>query len=804
MTQVMTRPQAEPDPGAPGGRLRVRRPRGDRPPGRSTTLFAAEVSLTLVTAAAVVGMHRLFIDGTYRPALLAQAVAAHAVVALLRRARVSLPLSALATVLAGLLALTWGHYLDTTAALVPTGRTLTAAGDDLSAAWRLFQDVQAPAPVDTGFLLAAGAAVWVMVFVADWAAFRASATFEALLPSATLFLFAAALGAPGGRVAGAAVYAAAAMLFVLIRRTLEQESTAAWAATHRSRGRWSLLGTGLVLVGVAVAAGAGAGPNLPGADDEAVIAWRDFGDSTEPRVVVSPMVDIQARMLDQPEVELFTVKSDHPEYWRLTSLDMFDGDIWKSSYGTSDADGELPQSVETDLPISEVNQTYEVSRLARVWLPAAYEPMAISSEDGKVDWDPDSSTLIVDKDESSSDGLRYDVTSNVPGWKEAELRTATAQVPQEVTDRYLELPEGFNPDVTQLAETVVGDASTPYDKARLLQDYLKKAGGFTYDLNVPGGHSDDALSTFLFDTKRGYCEQFAGSMAAMARAVDLPSRVAVGFTFGILGDDGLYHVRGEHAHAWVEVYMQGFGWIPFDPTPGRAPPSGEQWMGYAEQQDQPGGDGETPTDAEQAAVTVPTTPPGQPPEATGDTRPRNDDGVAMTGAGDDGGGSPIGDAFRTLARAALAVAAAYLVIVPLALVAQHLLRRQRAATPGARVRLAWTDTVERADAAVIALPPSLTVGEVAGRLTHELPEVAPAVGALAGLVERTAYAEVEPSPEDADGAERARGEIVAAADRLLSTRRRILRHADVRELWRRRTPHQRRSAHSGPLTASTN
>ncbi len=803
MTQVMTRPPAEPGPDSTRGRPRVRRPAGDRLPDRSATQFAAEVSLTLVTAAAVVGMHRLFVDGTYRPALLVQALAAHVVVALLRRARVSLPLAGLASVLAGLLALTWGHYLDTTAALLPTGQTVSAAGDDLSAAWRLFQDVQAPAPVDTGFLLAAGAAVWVMVFVADWAAFRASATFEALLPSATLFLFAAALGAPGGRVAGATVYAAAAMLFVLIRRTLEQEATAAWAATHRSRGRWSLLGTGLVLVAVAVAAGAIAGPKLPGADDDAVIAWRDFGDTTEPRIVVSPMVDIQARMLDQPEVELFTVRSDRRAYWRLTSLDKFDGEIWKSSYGTSDADGELPQAVETDLPISEVEQTYEVSRLARVWLPAAYEPMAISAEGGEVDWDPDSSTLIVDKDESSSDGLTYQVTSDVPRWSESELRTATGEMPAGVRSRYLELPEGFNPGVRDLAEQVVGAAATPYDKARALQEYLK-AGDFTYDLNVPGGHSEDALSTFLFDTKRGYCEQFAGSFAAMARSVDLPTRVAVGFTYGILGDDGLYHVRGEHAHAWVEVYMQGFGWIPFDPTPGRAPPSGEQWMGYAEQQDQAGGDGETPTAPEVAAVTVPTTPPGQPPEATGDTRSRNDDGVAMTGGDDEGGGSPIGDALRALALAALALAAAYLVIVPLALVAHHVLRRRRASTPAARVRLAWTDTVERADAAVVALPPSLTVGEVAGRLTHELPQVAPAVGALSGLVERTAYAEVEPSPEEADGAERARGEIVAAADRLLSTRRRILRHADVRELWRRHTPHRRRSAHTGPLSASTN
>lgn len=78
------------------------------------------------------------------------------------------------------------------------------------------------------------------------------------------------------------------------------------------------------------------------------------------------------------------------------------------------------------------------------------------------------------------------------------------------------------------------------------------------------------VSEFLAQ-RRGYCEQFAGTYAAFARAVGLPSRVVVGYTPGELRDDGRYYVQGKHAHAWPEIYFDGVGWVPFEPTPGRGP-----------------------------------------------------------------------------------------------------------------------------------------------------------------------------------------------------------------------------------------
>ena len=760
--------------------------------GRS--LLITEVALWLVTAAAIFGMHRLFIDGTYRSPVLFQATLAHILVAWLRRWRLGLVPAAAVTAVGAILALSWFTYPDTTTALLPTLDTWRLALDDLRAAWQLFQDVRAPAPVDDGFLMASGAAVWVMVYVADWAAFRARATFEALLPAATLFLFAAALGAPGGRVAGATVFAAAAMLFVLLQRTLEQEESSNWAASHRARSRWSLLGTGATLIFVAVTAGAATGPNLPGANAEAVLAWRDMGDEDETRIVISPMVDIQTRLVEQSNVELFTVKSPVASYWRLTSLDQFDGQVWRSSYGTNDADGSLPRAVDSSVESEAVTQTVTVSALAAVWLPAAYEPSAIDPGPNDVDWDERSSTLIVDKDVESSDGFTYDVTSNVPQWSAGELRTATADVPSDIAERYLERPP-VAPEVEALAHQLTDDQPTPYDKALALQDYLRT---FRYDLNVQRGHGNDALMTFLFEKQRGYCEQFAGAFAAMARTVDLPSRVAVGFTPGDLDPEqpGLYHVRGIHAHAWAEVYLDGFGWVTLDPTPGRAPPRAEDWLGMPADQATPGGEGSPgiPGSNQDGGTGTPTSP----------AEPSGDDqrtGTGVDPGGDTGGiggvsdgGSAFAEAVRTAAGPVAMAILAYLVLVPIAIGVQHVVRRRRARHPTARVRLAWRDIVDRAVATGVDLPPSLTVAESADRLAATLPGGVEAVRRLARSMEQVAYAEVVPPPDEVDRAVEARAAVLGELRLREPTARRVVRYLDGRELWRRGTRRQRRTA----------
>jgi transglutaminase-like putative cysteine protease len=746
-------------------------------------LLAAEVALALVTLAAIVGMHRLYIDGSYRGPLAAQAVAAHAVVTLLRRRRVPLLPAAALTAIAAVLVLTWARFGETTAWLLPTGDTLRAAGNDLDAAWQLFKDEKAPVALLNGFVVATGAAIWIVAYVADWAAFRARAAFEALLPAATLFLFSAALGAPGDRVPAAAVFAAAALLFVLIHRTLAQEDASAWAASHRARGRWSLLGTGTALTGVAVVAGAVTGPRLPGADEDAVFAWRDLTKDEPTRVVPSPLIDIRTRLVDQADVELFSVRSEEADYWRITALDEFDGRLWTSSYDTEDADGELPRSTDPSVQTDTVSQSVTISALGGVWLPAAYEPQTLDAGDTPVGWHEETGSLIVGRNQESSDGLTYEVESAVPRWTADQLRTATDELPEDIARQYLDLPEDLPDRVSALARKIVTDAgaTTPYDQALALQDYFR-GGGFDYDEDVGPGHANDALESFLFDTRRGYCEQFSGSFAVLGRALGLPTRVAVGYTWGAQDpqERDIFRVRGTNAHAWPEVYLEGFGWVPFEPTPGRGPQGGEAWLGVPAQQEESRGGAAAPATPRDDGTGA--TPPGDGVAADeGLLNPGLLD-AAGTGEPQDTSGGGVPDGLRNAAIVVGLLVAAYLVLVPLAVVGRRALRRRRASSPAARVRLWWRETTERAQAAGVELPASLTAAETARVLATAVPGTAAAVRGMARSVERVAYAEETPTPEDVAAARQASASVAAELARREPWWQRLLRYFDIRQL----------------------
>jgi transglutaminase-like putative cysteine protease len=757
--------------------------------GRDQFLVINEVALALVTIAAIVGMHRLFVSGSYWGALVLQALAAHAVVSGLRRAGVRLLPAAVATVALGVLFVTWTRFPDTTRWLLPTPDTVSQVSDDIASSWALFVEVRAPAPVENGFIAATAAAIWLLVFVADWAAFRVSATFEALLPATTLFVFAAALGGPGSPVAGAAVFSCAALLYVLLHRTSNQERSSRWAGGRRSQGRWSLVGTGTALLGVAVVAGAVAGPKLPGAGADAVVAWRDINKDEPTRVVLSPIVQLETKLLEQSDVEVFNVRSERPSYWRLTSLDNFDGDIWRSSYSTDDADGELPRAFDPATASETVTQTITIEALSSVWLPAAFEPVAVDTGDQAADFDERSSTLMVDRDVATSDGYTYEVTSQIPDWSDDVLRTASPDMPDDIAETYLQLPLHFPPPARALTLDLTAGAATPFDKALAIQNYLRTE--YTYDQTVGPGHGNDALLAFLYETRRGYCEQFAAAFAAMARSVDLPARVAIGFTEGIRdpNDPTLYRVRGVHAHAWPEVYLGEYGWVPFEPTPGRGPPRAGDWLGIEPAQDTSIGGPGAALDNEAGSGDGSGGPTGI--GESGDDQRSPEDALGdggLSAAPAPGERSPIvpepiRDASRPVGLAALA----YAVLVPVAIIGQQVVRRRRARTPTARAQYLWRGAVEQATAAGVRLPPSMTIAEMADRLSRDMPSSAAAIQDLARTMESIAYAEAPPSEHEVGGAQQAWASVVAESRRRRSWRRRVAGYFDIRRLFGPRT-----------------
>lgn len=131
--------------------------------------------------------------------------------------------------------------------------------------------------------------------------------------------------------------------------------------------------------------------------------------------------------------------------------------------------------------------------------------------------------------------------------------------------RYTQVPETVTPRVRELAEDITSGKSNNYDKAKAVETYLSK--NYPYTL-VPGNppRSRDFVDYFLFEGKKGYCTYYASAMTIMLRCLDIPARYVEGYMLPPDRKDGVYKVTNQQAHAWVEVYFEGFGWIPFEPT----------------------------------------------------------------------------------------------------------------------------------------------------------------------------------------------------------------------------------------------
>jgi protein-glutamine gamma-glutamyltransferase len=179
--------------------------------------------------------------------------------------------------------------------------------------------------------------------------------------------------------------------------------------------------------------------------------------------------------------------------------------------------------------------------------------------------------LLLDKTGSLSNPfhndikVRYEGVSLLPMIPPAQLRKSSAIYPDEIRDLYLQVPQ-LDPRIKKLAEKIVEKSHNDYDRAANIELYLKTHYGYTLDLT--GRQTDDPLAYFLFDRREGHCEYFAAAMTVMLRDLGIPARYVGGFLPGEYNDlGGDYIIRASDAHAWVEAYFPGYGWITFDPTP---------------------------------------------------------------------------------------------------------------------------------------------------------------------------------------------------------------------------------------------
>ncbi len=169
--------------------------------------------------------------------------------------------------------------------------------------------------------------------------------------------------------------------------------------------------------------------------------------------------------------------------------------------------------------------------------------------------------------------IRYEGTAQLSLATPVDLRRSSTDFAPEIRDDYLQLPPQLDERIRKLAADVTARQTNNYDKASEIRRYLIAHYTYTLNLTGPTGKSADPLAYFLFTSRAGHCEYFATAMTVMLRAVGVPARYVTGFLPGEYNDvGGDYIIRGSDAHAWVEVYFEGYGWIPFDPTP----PSNEE------------------------------------------------------------------------------------------------------------------------------------------------------------------------------------------------------------------------------------
>ncbi|KAA9399151.1 hypothetical protein Har1130_13175 [Haloarcula sp. CBA1130] len=321
----------------------------------------------------------------------------------------------------------------------------------------------------------------------------------------------------------------------------------------------------------------------------------------------------------------FTVTSSEPAYWRTGAYETYTGTGW---------DGRAaPQAYEGPMAVDGMADTtvdYEV-QLAKsaTSLPTVWRPKSVSRDNVMV-----TEYGAVTSERPLPAGTTYSATSVTPPDDPAVLRTSGRDYPDAIESRYTNVPASTSAQVGPFTDRLTEDSGSPYESATAIEQWLE--ANKNYSLNVSQPPEDDVASEFIFQMDEGYCEYFATSMVVMLRSQDIPARYVVGYSTGEQTGQNQYTVRGMNAHAWVEVYFEGVGWVQFDPTPGRERLASEQQAMQNSSQGYSASESGSPD--EEFAVGTPTDEPQTEAPTDGAGQESQSDATEGTEAGADGTG----------------------------------------------------------------------------------------------------------------------------------------------------------------------
>jgi transglutaminase-like putative cysteine protease len=567
----------------------------------------------------------------------------------------------------------------------------------------------APMPYQAGFAVFCALLVWTVYLFTDTLATTLASpawTFPVLvmpyaIPSIAIyaetspFLFFFVAGAY------ALILATATSVSVVAPSGTDEVTTSGWrhgvAATAALSTAIALTATVLVTLPIAERSGNGVQPGGTGSVQ--------LGD---------PTVDLIRNVNSNSSQVLITYETSDGagQYLRLAALPVFDDTgfhLSRTDLVPLQFDRPRP-SVADDPP---VRTSVHIGNLASEYLPMPWFPLTAVTSSGNWRYDPETLSVVAvgDGRTSATRSLSYETTSvRMPSAESLLPRLRTVGDPND-QGQTLQLPDGLSADVRALAERVTRDKETPGAKALALLNFLH-SDAFTYSTAVSPGTTLGTLDDFLLGSRIGYCEQFAGSMAVLARVVGIPSRVVVGFLPGRKAEDG-WEVSARYMHAWTELYFgEGIGWVPVDPTP-----AGGTTAPTTSASASPTHSATTPTVTAQPSTVAPTT---------------------AAAAPEAGGGPGAGGAWGW----ALGGAVALLLVGVGPSLARAALRRFRlagSADPGRAAERAWDEVRAVATDRGRSWPRG-TTRQVVSAFGPDLgPEGARALAELALVVERTRY-----------------------------------------------------------------
>ncbi len=437
---------------------------------------------------------------------------------------------------------------------------------------------------------------WILGAQAGWAIYRHKALWRAVLPPGLALLVNAIfyIGA-GGLAWYVASYVLLTLLLAMRLHLVEQREAWTTNAAQVPPGASQAIGRVGILLAVAIVVLAWGAPAFAQSNAAADIwikvssplrSLRDrigdvFGRLRSPIVAVSDVYVTNLALGAGVEPGDGLVMEVTPRgrpgpggrfYWRSRVYDHYESGTWSTTVG--ELVGFDPREGNFDVPsyparrILEFTFSPQVPALQALYLPSA--PLWVSRT-ALVSREPipegGADILVVSSAEVLVEGESYEARGAVAYPYAGDLRQAGWQYPDWVAEAYLQLPDTISPRIARLAEEITSGYETPYDEAVAITAWLRRNIGYDRVIDPPPADREP-IEWFLFDNRVGFCNYFASAAVVLLRSQGVPARVAAGYARGeLLEGSGTYEVRAGDAHAWVEVYFPGLGWVEFEPTP---------------------------------------------------------------------------------------------------------------------------------------------------------------------------------------------------------------------------------------------